>query len=292
MEYLNLQKIYSAIQKDKQKLQELAIFAKFLLFSILLFTASCSSLRKTKSAANAERFDIYLLIGQSNMAGRGEITLAERDTLQNVYLFNGTGWIPAANPFNKYSTVRKSLSIQKLGPGYSFAKKLAACVNKKIGLVVNAKGGTKIEWWEKGYTGQNDFDLYEKAVDQMKKAESFGKLKGIIWHQGEGNQSNPEHYMPLLKKLVEDLRNDLGKNVYFLAGELGKWRNSSIKINSVIDNIPSEISNADFVNTNGLTPLHGDSTNPHFDNRSQLILGRRYADKVLEKIYSLKPCKN
>src|SRR5699024_11694824 len=72
-------------------------------------------------------------IGQSNRAGRGFIEQPQKDTLKNVYLFTGDGWEPAANPLNKYSTVRKALSIQKLGPGYGFAKKLEQCTGREIG---------------------------------------------------------------------------------------------------------------------------------------------------------------
>lgn len=88
--------------------------------------------------------EIYLLIGQSNMAGRADIEIQDQDTLENVYLFTGISgkeWEKAANPLNKYSTVRKELSMQKLGPGYTFAREIAkARVGKQIGLVVNAKG--------------------------------------------------------------------------------------------------------------------------------------------------------
>jgi hypothetical protein len=231
--------------------------------------------------------DIYLLIGQSNMAGRADYTPGETDTLKNVYLFDGSAWVPASNPLNKYSTVRKSLKYQKLGPGYSFAKELAELTGKRIGLVVNARGGTRIEWWEKGYAGNNDFDLYEKTVGELKKAEKYGTLKAIIWHQGESNQRDAAHYMPLLKKLVNDLRKDIGDNVYFVAGEIGKWRSSSQKINRIIDKIPMEINHADYVKADGLLPSKGDTANPHFNTLSQLILGQRYAVKVLEQVYHI-----
>lgn len=265
-----------------------------LVLSLLLGVCGCGSQKESqldRLAVRGKKLDLFLLIGQSNMAGRGPIRQSEMDTLGNVYLFTGTGWEAAANPLNRYSTVRKSLSIQQVGPGYSFAKELAQCTGRKIGLVVNARGGTRIEWWEKGYSGSHDYDLYENTVSQMRKAAKYGHLKGIIWHQGEGNQGNSGAYMALLKQLINDLRSDLGRNVYFVAGELGKWRNSSLKINKVIRSVPLEIENSGYAATDGLTPLRGDSTNPHFDTRSQLILGKRYANRVLVDVYNLKPCK-
>lgn len=263
------------------------------MFGFILLAAigitSCK-MQKESSASADGGMDLYLLIGQSNMAGRAPIGVAERDSLDDVLLFTGTGWVPAANPLNKYSTVRKVLSMQKLGPGYSFARKIQSCTGRKIGLVVNARGGTMIEWWEKGYAGANDFDLYENAISQAKEAMKYGKLRAIIWHQGEGNQTNPDQYMPLLKKLVKDLRKDLGTNLFFVAGEVSHWRTVRNRINGIIRTIPQKLENADYVNSNGLTPLEGDTMNPHFDTQSQIVLGERYADKVLEKIYGLKHC--
>jgi hypothetical protein len=241
-----------------------------------------------KSDTIENGLDIYLLIGQSNMSGRAPVGQVESDTLQGVFLFNGKKFIPAINPLNKYSTVRKKLSMQKLGPGYSFGKELAEHTGKKIGLVVNARGGTSIESWEKGYNGPHDFDLYENALKQVRKAEKYGTLKAIIWHQGEANRKDADDYMYLLKKLVNDLRRDLHGNVYFVVGEIGTWYKNSSKINSVIDSISGNISNTGFVSADGLKPLYGDITNPHFNTKSQLILGQRYAKKVLKHIYCIK----
>lgn len=269
------------------KLPIVTFFIGFILLSM-----GCSTVRtdQSKKTDDKESMDLFLLIGQSNMAGRAEITSTLRDTLKNVYLFTGDSWIPAANPINKYSTVRKRLSMQRLGPGYSFAKKLSKCTGKRIGLIVNARGGTAIKWWEKGYSGDHDYNLYEEAVKQAKKAQKYGNLKGVLWLQGSGDKREPEKYMPLLKKLVKDLRHDLGGDFYFLVGEIGKWRQSSIAINRVLRSTPENIKNSGCVFADGLTPLKGDSTNPHFDTRSQLILGQRYADDILDKIYGLNGC--
>lgn len=232
-----------------------------------------------------DSMDIYLLIGQSNMAGRADMEKVDRDSLDRVYLFNGSTWEKATNPLNKYSTVRKEMEFQKLGPGYSFAKKLALKTGKKVGLVVNALGGTSIAQWQKGYTWQNDFDLFEQALSQVEKMGGKEQIKGIIWHQGENDQNNPSIYMDLLKRFIADLRNDLGREVPFFAGEIGKWRPVSEGINQVIREIPQQINNAHYVSSDNLTPLNGDLKDPHFDSRSQRVLGERYAEKVLETLY-------
>ena len=56
--------------------------------------------------------DLYVCIGQSNMAGRATLTPEIMDTLQNVYLLNDKGrFEPAVNPLNRYSTIRKEMSM-------------------------------------------------------------------------------------------------------------------------------------------------------------------------------------
>lgn len=232
-----------------------------------------------------DSLDIYLLIGQSNMAGRADVEQMDKDTLDHVFLFNGTTWEKATNPLNRYSTVRKGMELQNLGPGYSFAKKLALETGRKVGLVVNALGGTSIAQWQKGYNWQNDFDLFEQALSQMEKTGGKALIKGIIWHQGENDQNNPTIYMDLLKRFIADLRIELEQEVPFFAGEIGQWRPVSVGINQVIRDIPQQIKKAYFVSSDNLTPLKGDLNDPHFDSQSQRVLGERYAEKVLEKIY-------
>lgn len=57
-----------------------------------------------------ERLHIYLLIGQSNMAGRAPITDAEKDIPPRTLLLNAENrWDNASHPFNQHSTIRKGL---------------------------------------------------------------------------------------------------------------------------------------------------------------------------------------
>lgn len=102
-----------------------------------------------------KQLDIYLLIGQSNMSCRAPFAEEESDIIQRCYLLNGTDeWEPAKNPLNRYSTIRKDLSMQKLNPGYTFAKTMLE-KNKdiSIGLAVNALGRSSIRDWLK----KNDY---------------------------------------------------------------------------------------------------------------------------------------
>jgi hypothetical protein len=229
------------------------------------------------------KLDLFLCIGQSNMAGRGKMTAEDQKPLPNVYLFTPSGnWEPAANPLNKYSSVRKNLGMQQICPAYGFAKKIAETTGRPIGLVVNAKGGTSIEQWTKG----NNADLYGKTILRAVEAGKWGVYKAVLWHQGEANAGRTETYPDQLKQLVSNLRQDLGDaQLFFAAGELGQWRNNTEKFNAMIDQIETFIDDSGVVTTEGLKPLNGDVKDPHFNRESQLQLGIRYANTVLKKVY-------
>ena len=121
--------------------------------------------------------DLYLCIGQSNMAGRGRLSAQYMDTLKNVYLFNDVNTFePAVNPLNRYSNIRKDISMQGMGPAYSMAKELATGSGHKIGIIVNARGGSSINSWFKG----SKEHYYEETMSRLHEAMRYGTLKAIV----------------------------------------------------------------------------------------------------------------
>jgi len=231
------------------------------------------------------KLDLFLMIGQSNMAGRGTISSEYLDTLTNVFLLTPQNSMePAMNPLNKYSNIRKELRMQQIGPGYEFSKKIVAETEATLGLIVNARGGSSIVSWEKG----NKDHFYEKTLTRMRAALKWGSLKAILWHQGESDIESTDTYMVKLSGMVENLRKDLNSpKAYFIAGEVAYWpnegKNSKI-FNAMIRNISTQIPLSTWVSAEDLTPLIN-TFDPHFDTKSQLILGERYAEKVLKLCY-------
>ncbi|GLR19986.1 sialate O-acetylesterase [Portibacter lacus] len=221
--------------------------------------------------------DIYLCIGQSNMAGRATIENQDLDSLENVFLFNGNDgfpWEKAANPMNKYSTIRKNLSMQKLSPSYYFAKEMSMLNSaRKIGLVVNAKGGSSITEWE-----PND-PFYIDAINRAQFAMNYGEIKGIIWHQGESDASDYDEYIPKISALIASFRKDLNRpNLPFVVGQLSPDNPSRIPFNKMILELPSEVENTAVVTVENTSTV--DDT--HFDSESQRKLGKRYAAEMVK----------
>ena len=244
-----------------------------------LFSSCSSTSDLNKKEVSLQHMDIYLLIGQSNMAGRADIKTQDKDTLKGVYLFTGLKekmWERAANPVNKYSTIRKGLDLQKLGPGYYFAKSMAEKnTEKQIGLVVNAKGGTAISEWMPGT------EFYNEAVSRTKQTMKSGTLKGVLWHQGESDISRTDVYMDQLRTLIENLRSDLGnKNLPFVVGQLSEDKVERKQFNRMILDLPLTLRNTGVVTIENTKTL--DET--HFDSESQKKLGKRYAEQMQKLI--------
>lgn len=261
---------------------------------VMLVALSPDGIAKGRAKSNHRnngKYDIYLLIGQSNMAGRGK--LLAQDTLKNikgVWLLNSNEEPePARNPLNKYSSIGKEYKRQQMSPGYGFATKVHKKSGRKILLVHNARGGTCVSWWlpESDYATPN---YYNEAVRRTKEAMKYGTLRGILWHQGCGDSSKGgvANYMGRLRQLVEALRRDLNApDVPFVAGELAYWRTQSVQFNKMIRTISEHIPNAYWVSAEGCNMLR-DKKDPHFGREGQLLLGERYADKILSIVYNKK----
>ncbi|MFA5848807.1 MAG: sialate O-acetylesterase [Bacteroidales bacterium] len=232
----------------------------------------------------SQEYDLFLLIGQSNMAGRGAMAMGDSSVIEGVYLLTPENSIePATNPLNKYSSIRKDISMQQMSPGYGFARTIYAVSGRKVLLVVNARGGSTIEEWTKDNPEKN---YYSEAIRRTKSAMKFGRLVAILWHQGEGNSDNPGDYLTKLNSFVSNLRNDLGvKELPFIAGEIAPWWNpQASKFNPVIREISKTIPYSDYVSAEG-TKTATNESDPHFNRESQIILGERYAQKVLKMCY-------
>ena len=256
---------------------------RVIIFILAALPLLCSCGGQRRTAAADPGYDVYLLIGQSNMAGRGK--MLPQDTLkaiEGVWLLGPEDKpVPARNPLNQYSTIRKNLGMQQICPGTGFSQTMRAKRDRDILLVVNARGGTTLDQWVEGT------EYYSEAVRRTLEAMKYGTLRGILWHQGCGDSSasKVKVYMDKLSGMVAALRRDLGvgDSVPFIAGELAQWRKSSPAFNEMIHGISARIPNSSWVSSEGCTWLKGEK-DPHFGRDGQLLLGQRYADEMLKML--------
>lgn len=215
---------------------------------------------------------VFLLVGQSNMAGRGKVEEQDRVADPRLWtLDKNDAWVPAVDPlhFDKPKVVG-------VGLGRSFAIALLAREPDAIvGLVPCAVGGTSINQWSRG--GK----LYDDAIRRARIASTRGDLRGILWHQGESDSAEEKMavYPEKLAKVLAAFREDLKvPAVPIVIGQLGPFYEKRAPtlpaFNAMLVRFAASQSNVACVTSEGLTD-GGDDT--HFDAASQRELGRRYA---------------
>lgn len=219
-------------------------------------------------------FHLYLLVGQSNMAGRGKIELQDKVAVPRVLMLNKANeWVSAVDPISFDKT------IAGVSLGRTFGIEMAK-VNKevKIGLIPCAVGGTPIRRW------QQNGDLYKAALKRAKLAQKDGVIKGILWHQGEGDSGKEETamiYEAQLHAMVTAWRKDLGGvNIPIVVGEMGRfYKRAKFKhlVDASLKALPSKMNHAAWVSAEGLDHK-GDVV--HFNAAGYRELGKRYAAKM------------
>jgi len=234
-----------------------------------------------------ERFQLFLLVGQSNMAGRGVVTPVDKVPHARVLMLNQAGeWVPAIDPlhFDKPAAVG-------VGLGRSFALALAeAYPEDTIGLIPCAVGGSPIDSWQPGvFYPPTKSHPWDDAMRRAKLAVAAGTLKGILWHQGESdaNAELAPSYAKKLGDLIHRMRLELrAPDVPFIAGQLGHfadrpWKEFTTQIDQAHRDLPLAVTNTALVSSEGLKHK-GDQV--HFDAESYRELGRRYADVYLKLV--------
>lgn len=217
---------------------------------------------------------LFLLVGQSNMAGRAKPT--GEPLPETAYALNRDGkWVRAKTPLH-FDRVTSGV-----GPADSFIRAWAKDhPGRPIGVIPCAVGGSPSSTWSPepatGRVGAN----YRRAVVRAKIALANGRLEGILWHQGESDHrfcTNAPAYYPIrLAKIAEALRGELGcPKVPFLVGEIGTLPAGQGRVmNPLLAAAVARIPNARLVQAADLTGCLPDKV--HFDLSSYTILGTRY----------------
>ncbi len=228
---------------------------------------------------------IFILAGQSNMAGRGLVE--PKDTITDAGIFTldkEMELVVAKEPLHFYEP-----KLTGLDCGLSFAKELRSQLptNIEIVLIPCAVGGSSIDQWLNDSSHRN-VKLYSNFKHRVNHAKSIGSIKGILWHQGESD-AHPTKlplYQNKLEQLFQKFRTDIADDrLPILVGELGdyaepKERNNNWKaLNDILYKVVEKDENISIISSKGL------KSNPdmvHFNSEAQRELGRRFAKKFLK----------
>ncbi|KAG2542936.1 probable carbohydrate esterase At4g34215 [Panicum virgatum] len=234
---------------------------------------------------------IFVLSGQSNMAGRGGVHHRRWDgvvppegtpdpSIQR--LSASLDWEEAREPLHADIDTTKTCGV---GPGMVFARAVLPCLQEDalgegartgIGLVPCAVGGTAIREWARGER------LYEQMVCRARVAAGYGEIEAVLWYQGESDAESDAAtaaYRRNIEGLIANVRADLGMpqlpfiQVALASGDkrnIDKVRSAQFSVN-----LPNVVT----VDAMGLA-LNED--NMHLTTESQVKLGNMLAEAYIK----------
>lgn len=239
---------------------------------------------KAVKVPNPENLWVFILAGQSNMAGRGLVEPQDTVPNEKIYTINKNGGlIIAKEPLHFYET---SIKMTGLDCGLSFGKSLIKQIPDSISvlLIPTAVGGSSISQWL-GDSIHRDVKLLTNFKEKAKIGMNYGQIKGILWHQGESDAKpeNISYYNNRLSKLINEFRKIIrNEKLPVLIGELGSYSNNNdlwLNINEQIKAYVLTDSNATNIYTYDLKE-RGDKV--HFDSEGQRIMGQRFANEFIK----------
>jgi hypothetical protein len=234
----------------------------------------------------APQIDIYLCMGQSNMAGWTTNTNADYAAISSAYVYNpaGNSWAVPSNPISAYNVLGDRDHTNQIGVSFGFMTGMVGYYPaRKTAIVLAAYGGQEISYFAPGGSPYNEAVAAVKAAALM----SGGTIRAVLWHQGE-QDSDPSLrllYEGKLTNLVNALRTSLGiPGLPFIAGEVMEDPSKSTYTNYSAFNVElNRIVNSGTIPYLYVVQSDGLTTGQdayHFNAADMVTLGRRYADKM------------
>jgi hypothetical protein len=229
----------------------------------------------------------FLMIGQSNMAGRGYLKDVNPIYDEHIKVLVNARWQTMTEPMNHD---RPTAGVG-LAASFAGAWRLSN-PGEQIGLIPCADGGSSLDDWAVGGA------LFENALFHAKFAQRSSQLSGILWHQGENDSFGGRSavYYDKLSIIVNALRVELNaSSIPFIVGGLGNFLSAGRygayfteynEVNQALQKYADEVPNAYFVTASGLTANADDL---HFNAVSLRKFGLRYFESFSKMKSVLEP---
>lgn len=182
-------------------------------------------------AKNVLAGDLWVLAGQSNMEGVGDLVDVEAPDPRVHSFQSREQWAVAQEPLHwldesprlvhhalrgtdrvpEQPSPRDPSRAQGAGLGLTFAKERVARTGVPIGLIPNAHGGTSMAQWSPELKGEDGGSLYGATLARVRA--NGGKVAGVLWYQGESDcdAHSLALYPQRMTHLLQSLRDDLGQ---------------------------------------------------------------------------------
>ncbi len=239
---------------------------------------------ETKPAVIPEREKVWVFVmaGQSNMAGRGLVEPEDTIPDERILTINRHGEIIVAKePLHFYEP-----GLTGLDCGMSFARAILKQAPSDVSVLMLpvAVGGSSISQWL-GDSIYRNVQLLTNFREKAAIGQKHGQLKAILWHQGESDANSRD--IPLYSKrlamltgIFRDITDD--KTLPVLLGELGSYSadpENWEEINRQIRRYSATDPESAVIKTSDLKEK-GDKI--HFNSKSQRKIGKRFAEAFLK----------
>jgi sialate O-acetylesterase len=203
------------------------------------------------SVSNVWVGDLWVLAGQSNMEGVGDLVNLTQP-IDPVHSFDmADRWGIAVDPLHTLPTAidkvhwrkNKQGELERLtgpeaeafvsnrkkgaGLGLPFAIEMYRRTGVPVGLVPCAHGGTSMDQWSPALKAEGGGSLYGATIRRI--GAVGGRIKGILWYQGESDASAKDApgYQQKFEKLIEAFRADTGQpDLPFYFVQIGRHVNN------------------------------------------------------------------
>jgi hypothetical protein len=226
---------------------------------------------------------VFILAGQSNMAGRGIVEPKDTLPTERVLTITARGQLVfAKEPMHFYEPILTGLDC-----GLSFGKHLIQYIPDSISVLLlpTAVGGSSVSQWL-GDSLHRNVQLLSNFREKVQIGKQYGQVKAVLWHQGESdaNVNDISHYKERLSALFERFKDIIGnESLPILIGELGSFSKDPenwLLINRAVRNYCAANSNTVIIPAADLKDK-GDKI--HFNSEGQRILGQRFANAYIQK---------
>lgn len=225
---------------------------------------------------------IFILAGQSNMAGRGVVAASDTVPNERILSINSKNEVVVAKePLHFYEPTLTGLDC-----GMSFARRLLGVLNEDISilLIPVAVGGSSSHQWL-GDSLHRGVRLMTNFQQRVSSASKHGVIKGILWHQGESdtNDQSISGYGERLEKIFLQFRQHCrNPNLSIIIGKLGSFSDNQVRWNAINAAIERYTSLDNFAWAIETADLRSKDDKIHFDSEGQRIMGSRMADRFLK----------
>ncbi len=179
--------------------------------------------------------DLWVLAGQSNMEGVGNLENLPLPSAMVNSLDMTDAWVVAEDPLHRLVDAADRVHWRKnakgeiarlegeelrawmarrrkgAGPGLPFALEMVRRTGVPVGLIPCAHGGTSMDQWSPDLKDRGGESLYGAMLRRIRLAG--GRIRGVLWYQGESDAH--EKAAPLLeekfRRFIEQLRQDTGQ---------------------------------------------------------------------------------